>query len=198
MRRAYIVGVLFLSVLACALSLPRVAWACGSNGDCNDNNPCTVDTCPGGSGERTCSNTAGNGGTTCRAAAGACDLAEQCTGTSTTCPADAKSTALCRASAGVCDPAEFCPGNSNNCPADAKSTAVCRPSAGDCDAAESCDGVNNDCPADQFTAAGVTCRAASAGQACDEAESLHGRQRGLSGGRREARRDRVPRFERRL
>src|SRR5262249_3650138 len=34
---------------------------------------------------------------------------------------------VCRAAAGVCDVADTCPGTSSACPADAKSTAVCRP-----------------------------------------------------------------------
>ncbi len=55
--------------------------------DCNDNNPCTVDTCNNG----TCSNVAGNAGTTCRNAGtnSTCDPAETCSGTSTTCPSNA-------------------------------------------------------------------------------------------------------------
>jgi len=56
-------------------------------------------------------------GTTCRDSAGACDIAETCTGQSATCPADTKSTAQCRTSAGQCDVAEYCDGINNNCPA---------------------------------------------------------------------------------
>ena len=43
--------------------------------------------------------------TTCRASAGACDVAETCTGASAACPADALTPAgtVCRASAGACD-----------------------------------------------------------------------------------------------
>jgi cysteine-rich repeat protein len=108
--------------------------------------------------------------TVCRASAGTCDVAETCTGSSASCPADAKSTAECRASAGACDLAESCDGTSNDCPADAKSTAECRASAGACDLAESCDGSSNDCPADAKSTA--ECRA-SAG-ACDLAESCDG------------------------
>src|SRR5205823_3488808 len=52
-------------------------------------------------------------------------------------------------------------GSSATCPADAKSTAVCRPSAGICDVTESCDGVGDNCPTDGFVAAGTTCRAAA-------------------------------------
>jgi hypothetical protein len=76
--------------------------------------------------------------TVCRASTGVCDPAETCTGSSSTCPANALagSGTVCRSSAGVCDPAETCTGSSVNCPADAKSTAVCRPLAGSCDVAE--------------------------------------------------------------
>jgi hypothetical protein len=112
----------------------------------------------------------GNGGAVCRAAAGACDVAEVCTGTSGACPVDAKSTAVCRASAGACDFAESCDGISNNCPADGKSVAVCRASAGACDLAETCDGTSDTCPPDVKSTA--TCRA-SAG-ACDLAETCDG------------------------
>ena len=54
----------------------------------DDGNVCTLDRCDGTS--VTCQHPAGNAGTTCRAAAGECDLAETCTGSSTTCPTDAK------------------------------------------------------------------------------------------------------------
>jgi hypothetical protein len=59
--------------------------------------------------------------TVCRAAvAGGCDVAENCTGSSAVCPADAVRAAgtSCRASAGVCDAAEVCTGASNACPID--------------------------------------------------------------------------------
>src|SRR6266498_1948724 len=61
-------------------------------------------------------------GTVCRAANGACDVAEICSGSSTTCPGNgfAASSTVCRAAADVCDQSENCPGNSANCPADAK------------------------------------------------------------------------------
>ncbi len=109
-------------------------------------------------------------GLICRTAAGVCDAADTCTGSSASCPADGKSTALCRGSAGVCDPAEFCNGVSNNCPSDAKSSSQCRASAGACDTAEVCDGVNNNCPADAKSSS--VCRAA--GGVCDVAETCDG------------------------
>src|SRR5919197_1538891 len=53
----------------------------------DDGNPCTTDVCSGAS--ATCTHPAGNAGTVCRASAGVCDVAENCTGTSATCPTDA-------------------------------------------------------------------------------------------------------------
>ena len=60
-------------------------------------------------------------GTQCRASAGVCDIAETCTGSGATCPADAfePNTTECRASAGICDVAENCTGSGAACPADA-------------------------------------------------------------------------------
>src|SRR6266516_2391539 len=49
-----------------------------------DSNPCTTDMCSGTS--ATCTHPAGNAGAICRAAVNGCDVAETCTGTSTTCP----------------------------------------------------------------------------------------------------------------
>jgi cysteine-rich repeat protein len=91
----------------------------------SDGNPCTVDRCNGGG---TCIHPAGNAGTSCRASTGQCDVAETCTGTSTSCPADAHQpngtpcndgdscTSTDRCNAGVCvgtgttvcDPCEVC------------------------------------------------------------------------------------------
>ena len=52
--------------------------------------------------------------TVCRGSAGVCDVAENCTGSSAACPADAfaSSATVCRGSAGVCDVAENCTGSS--------------------------------------------------------------------------------------
>src|SRR5207247_10348586 len=52
--------------------------------------------------------------TVCRASAGICDPAENCTGTSTTCPGNtfSSSSTVCRASADICDTAESCTGTS--------------------------------------------------------------------------------------
>src|SRR5204862_266952 len=89
----------------------------------DDGNVCTTDQCNGTVGSPLCVHNPGNAGTTCRAAtSGGCDVAETCTGSSSTCPNDAFQpvTFTCRASAGECDVAENCPGTGPNCPADSK------------------------------------------------------------------------------
>src|SRR5437762_2763652 len=59
---------------------PPDAFQPNGTGCTDDGNPCTTDTCSAGA----CSHPAGNAGTECRASAGPCDVAETCTGTSTT------------------------------------------------------------------------------------------------------------------
>ncbi len=113
--------------------------------------------------------------TVCRGSNGICDVAENCTGSSTTCPADSflTSATTCRSSAGICDTAEACSGTAAACPADSflTSATTCRASAGVCDVAEACSGTAAACPSDAF-ATGTTCRA-SAG-VCDVAETCSG------------------------
>jgi len=57
-------------------------------------------------------------------------VAENCTGSSASCPIDHFKSAdiVCRPSAGACDVAENCPGDGPNCPPDGfqPSTLVCR------------------------------------------------------------------------
>src|SRR5207247_11476759 len=74
-----------------------------------------------------CPHPAGNAGAVCRAVAGPCDVAESCTGTSTTCPTDAflPATTVCRAESSPCNPGELCTGSSAACPADVNYGAVC-------------------------------------------------------------------------
>ena len=145
--------------------------ACGG-GDPGDCQACSV--AAGAAVDGTCAPRAG--GTVCRAAAGACDVAEACTGTSTACPADAlvAQGTTCRAAAGACDAAEACTGTSPSCPADALATAgtVCRSASGACDVAETCTGSSAACPADQLASAGTVCRPAAG--ACDVAEACTG------------------------
>ncbi|KNC47443.1 disintegrin [Thecamonas trahens ATCC 50062] len=114
--------------------------------------------------------------TVCRPAAGPCDVAETCTGSSPTCPTDslALSATVCRPSVGACDLAETCTGSSAACPVDSfrPSSFTCRASAGVCDVAETCTGSSAACPADSFQPNSVVCRA-SAGL-CDVAETCTG------------------------
>jgi hypothetical protein len=77
----------------------------------------------------------------------ACGFRECIDNTCMTFPEPAGS--LCRAAAGVCDRAETCNGSSVNCPSDVKRNAstICRPAVDECDGAETCDGVSNACTA---------------------------------------------------
>jgi len=112
----------------------------------------------------------------CRAAAGLCDKAEQCSGTSADCPVNTFEPAgvECRAAVGVCDRAEVCAGGTASCPKDEfqASSVVCRAKAGACDVAENCTGSSGACPRDAFLPTGRECRA-SAG-VCDVAEKCDG------------------------
>ncbi|MCX6775947.1 MAG: DNRLRE domain-containing protein [Candidatus Micrarchaeota archaeon] len=77
-------------------------------------------------------------GTECRAASGDCDVAETCTGSSATCPADSvrPNTYVCRAAVpGGCDVAEKCDGSTKTCPADSF-----KPLHTSCDTCKECDG----------------------------------------------------------
>jgi len=118
--------------------------------------------------------------TVCRASAGACDVAETCTGSSGTCRPDvvAISGTPCRPAAGDCDLAEVCDGASKACPADAKKTGVCRPSTGACDVAESCNGVSNTCPPDGKVPNGTSCApdACTTGAVCSGGTCSAGRE----------------------
>ncbi len=116
-------------------------------------------------------------GGVCRPSAGICDVAESCSGSSATCPANgfSNSSVVCRAaSGGVCDAAENCPGSSAACPPDSflGGLTTCRPSAGVCDTAEVCSGTSPACPANAFQSNSVTCRP-SAG-ICDITENCSG------------------------
>ena len=110
--------------------------------------------------------------TQCRAANGVCDTAENCTGSSGTCPANTfrGTGTTCRTAAGICDTAETCSGTSGSCPADTFKTTQCRAAAGICDVAETCSGSSATCPTNVFKTS--ICRAA-AGE-CDVAETCTG------------------------
>lgn len=57
---------------------------CYNSSHCNDNNPCTIDTCVANQ----CTYANAPDTTVCRQVAGPCDVEERCTGTSPDCPAD--------------------------------------------------------------------------------------------------------------
>ena len=91
----------------------------------------------------------------CRADAGQCDVAENCTGSSGTCPTDgfAANTVGCTGTSqgGACDGADHCAGGINSCvDVFLPSTTICRADTGGCDVAESCTGSSGTCPADAF------------------------------------------------
>lgn len=98
----------------------------------------------------------------CRPANGPCDVAEVCTGSAATCPANAyrPSGWTCRSATGPCDVVEVCTGLLSTCPADTfkNSSTVCRPAAGDCDVSEYCNGFSSSCPTDSFVSNTVLCR----------------------------------------
>lgn len=82
-------------------------------------------------------------GTTCRAAAGGCDIPEQCDGVSPDCPEDKvyPSDQVCRDAVGSCDFAEFCTGTKPNCPVDrTKPVGTVCESDGDPCTLDTCDG----------------------------------------------------------
>ena len=115
-------------------------------------------------------------GTECRAAAGLCDRAEVCNGTSPSCPTNVFLSAgtSCRSAVGNCDIAESCNGASPFCPSDQifESGTPCRGRMGVCDESEVCDGVSPLCPEDQNVMQGTVCRAASG--PCDATEVCDG------------------------
>src|SRR5207245_1138653 len=149
----------------------------------DDGNVCTTDACNGIA--PACVHNPGNAGTVCRAAAGACDVAETCTGSNTSCPPDLfrSSSTACRAADGGGDRAGTCPGAATTrvtgrvgapgCLHDAGTAGtVCRAAAGSCDVAETCTGGSTACPADDFKSAATECRPAAGD--CDIAETCTG------------------------
>jgi hypothetical protein len=160
----------------CSVQLPATC-SCSTNAHCNDNNPCTRDTCNVGSGR--CFYTASPVGTVCRQAAlGGCDATEVCDGASTVCPADrvAASGTLCRAKSDACDVEDVCDGQSSSCPADrlAPQGSVCRAATQACESNATCNGIDASCPLSAPRTAGTVCRAA-VNAFCDREELCDGR-----------------------
>jgi hypothetical protein len=119
-------------------------------------------------------------GSVCRTAAGVCDVAEVCDGSTGACPADTfmPSIAECRAASTgeACDLTETCTGTGPNCPPDLVKAngTTCRNGSGDvCDPAETCDGVSKTCPANTVSPPGTSCRVGS-GDVCDLTETCTG------------------------
>jgi hypothetical protein len=105
-------------------------------------------------------------------------VAENCTGASGACPANAFESAAtaCTGTSqgGVCDGADHCSGTANTCIEVYKAASVvCRADAGECDVAENCTGASGACPADAFEAAGFTCGSATDTD-CDNPDSCNG------------------------
>ena len=145
--------------------------------ECDDGNPCTVDTCTPNVG---CEHTPGNAGVECRAAASACDVAETCTGDSSACPDDAFAPAVtpCAGTSqgGACDddPNDHCSGTSAACvDAFVSSATVCRAATGTCDVAETCTGASGACPDDAFAPVETLCVGVSQGGVCDDDANDH-------------------------
>ncbi len=116
-------------------------------------------------------------GRECRASAGICDVAEECSGESATCPPDDKRMEGlgCReGTAFSCEQDSFCDGISNDCPPNLPLEAgiVCRPKNGFCDVLERCNGVNTTCPEDKFRNSSLICRPAI--NQCDLTEVCSG------------------------
>lgn len=172
----------------------RVDCTCADAADCDDQNPCTTDTCK----DAACTYSPAPAGTLCRDAVSLCDVPEVCDGLAEACPSDAVSVAgvECRGRNGPCDEVETvrarasvgclwvrspwcvqCDGVSNACPRDGflKGT-VCRerPDAA-CDEPERCSGDAAACPTDRLKVFGTPCHSAGAGaQQCRAAQFCNG------------------------
>lgn len=139
---------------------------CSSGLPCDTGNPCQLGTLDCSSGSPRC--VAGGPapmGTLCRAAAGPCDVAETCSGSTTVCPTDRFAMGTtCRAAAGPCDVAEACDGTGAACPLDARRPpgSVCR-AGGPCDPEERCDGMTVTCPSDVRSPDDTPCGTATCG-----------------------------------
>ena len=143
----------------------------GSQGGvCDDD---TNDRCSGT--DTTCNDAYQATSVTCRSSVSGCDVAEQCTGSSGSCPADAfePNTTPCTGSSqgDLCDndASDRCSGVDATC-SDAyqASSYVCRSSVNGCDVAEQCTGTNGACPVDGFEPNTTPCTGSSQGDLCDD------------------------------
>jgi hypothetical protein len=120
-------------------------WLSGCGDDGSNSGPDAM------SGPAVCNDGVVGEGELCDPGAGACCNA--------TCDGFSPSGTECRAAAGECDPAETCSGSSGACPSDVLAPAgtECRPGTGECDPAETCDGAAGACPANAFAPDETTC-----------------------------------------
>src|SRR4029079_5119036 len=106
-----------------------------------------------------CQHPAGNAGSVCRTAADVCDVAEPCSGTPVTCPADGKkpSGTACADDGNPCTQ-DKCDGTNIACqhPAGNAGT-VCRAAGAVGGVAETCSGTSVTCPSDGKKPSGTAC-----------------------------------------
>ncbi len=121
----------------------------------DDGSACTVDACDGAG---SCAHAPGNQGIVCRPAAGACDAAEECSGSAPLCPPDALASAgtPCAEDGEPCT-IDQCDGGGACVHPAGNAATVCRAAAGGCDAAELYDGAQPSCPPDVFAPSGTPC-----------------------------------------
>ncbi len=98
---------------------PADGFAAAGHACADDGELCTRDACDGAG---ACAHTPGNAGATCRSAVGECDVAEVCTGTTSSCPVDGHRASgfVCRAPTclgGVAASSGVCDGQTGACPA---------------------------------------------------------------------------------
>src|SRR5205823_12848202 len=109
--------------------------------------------------------------------AGECDIAETCTGTSTSCPAEVlkASGTACTDDGNVCS-RDICSGSGATCthPAGNAGT-VCRSATDECDIAETCTGTSTFCPAEVLKASGTACTDRSEERRVGKSGELGGR-----------------------
>ena len=124
---------------------------CAEGGLCNGSGECTSAGCGEACSLRPC---APNGTFDCSSGAPVCVAPNLSAGTVCRPAAD-----------GGCDVAETCTGSSPTCPADVKrpSSFECRPPVGNCDLPEMCSGTSNTCPMDNVRSSGFVCRNAGTG-----------------------------------
>ncbi len=165
---------------------PDCYYSCHTGDPCDDGHACTNDECDAVT-THTCQHTVAGESKECRAASGACDVAELCNGTDADCPADhfIAAETICHLAAGSCDVSELCSGDSPACPADGflPGSTVCRAAVGACDIAESCPGDGPACPEDAGRDPGTACNdgdMCTFPDECNEERECVGAEVGLS------------------